>query len=202
MRSRSHTIPTTALSSTTTTAPTRCLASAASRMATGASGLTVATTAALARSTSAIRTLTALRSHRPRLTLRVPPARLACYVSRARYSAYFRPALRRPALASRTISDQAVGIIMGQNRCTADEAGEILRAASSHLNLKLRDIVGDIVTRVSATSGSLILKQHCGVLPANRPISLRARVCIEGAGRVRAEQRERVSGGEVVPEVF
>jgi GAF domain-containing protein len=36
------------------------------------------------------------------------------------------------ALASRTIIDQALGIIMGQNRCTADKAFEILRAASSH----------------------------------------------------------------------
>ncbi len=53
------------------------------------------------------------------------------------------------ALATRSIIDQALGIIMGQNRCTADEAFEILRAASSHRNLKLRDIAHDIVTRVS-----------------------------------------------------
>lgn len=55
----------------------------------------------------------------------------------------------KAALASRTIIDQALGIIMGQNRCTADEAFEILRAASSHRNIKLRDIAHDIITRVS-----------------------------------------------------
>ncbi len=53
------------------------------------------------------------------------------------------------ALVSRTIIDQALGIIMGQNRCTADEAFEVLRAASSHRNTKLRDIAQNIVTRVS-----------------------------------------------------
>jgi GAF domain-containing protein len=53
------------------------------------------------------------------------------------------------ALASRTIIDQALGIIMGQNRCTADDAFEILRAASSHRNTKLRDIAHDIITRIS-----------------------------------------------------
>lgn len=53
------------------------------------------------------------------------------------------------ALASRTIIDQALGIIMGQNRCTADDAFEILRAASSHRNIKLRDVAHDIITRVS-----------------------------------------------------
>lgn len=55
----------------------------------------------------------------------------------------------KAALASRTIIDQALGIIMGQNRCTADEAFEILRAASSHRNTKLRDVAHNIITRVS-----------------------------------------------------
>lgn len=53
------------------------------------------------------------------------------------------------ALSSRTIIDQALGIVMGQNRCTADEAFEILRAASSHRNTKLRDIAHDIIARIS-----------------------------------------------------
>jgi GAF domain-containing protein len=56
------------------------------------------------------------------------------------------------ALSSRSIIDQALGIIMGQNRCTADDAFEILRAASSHRNIKLRDVAHDIVTRVSGAS--------------------------------------------------
>jgi GAF domain-containing protein len=53
------------------------------------------------------------------------------------------------ALASRAVIDQALGIIMGQNRCTADEAFEVLRTASQNRNVKLRDIAADIVTSVS-----------------------------------------------------
>ncbi len=53
------------------------------------------------------------------------------------------------ALASRTVIDQAMGIIMGQNRCTATDAFEILRRASHHRNLKLRAVAHEIVTRVS-----------------------------------------------------
>ncbi|MGH3799727.1 MAG: GAF and ANTAR domain-containing protein [Pseudonocardiaceae bacterium] len=52
------------------------------------------------------------------------------------------------ALASRTIIDQAIGIIMGQNRCTATDAFEILRRASNHRNIKLRAVAYEIVTRV------------------------------------------------------
>ena len=53
------------------------------------------------------------------------------------------------AMASRATIDRALGIIMGQNRCPARAAFDILRAASSHLNIKLRDVAADIVTRVS-----------------------------------------------------
>ncbi|MGH3864846.1 MAG: GAF and ANTAR domain-containing protein [Pseudonocardiaceae bacterium] len=53
------------------------------------------------------------------------------------------------ALASRMIIDQAMGIIMGQNRCGASDAFEILRRASHHRNIKLRDVAYEIVTRVS-----------------------------------------------------
>jgi GAF domain-containing protein len=52
------------------------------------------------------------------------------------------------ALASRTVIDQAIGIIMGQNRCTATDAFEILRRASHHRNIKLRAVACEIVTRV------------------------------------------------------
>lgn len=53
------------------------------------------------------------------------------------------------ALASRGVIDQAMGIIMGQNRCTATDAFEILRRASQHRNIKLRAVAAEIVTRVS-----------------------------------------------------
>ncbi|MHC5560668.1 ANTAR domain-containing protein [Kocuria sp. U4B] len=52
------------------------------------------------------------------------------------------------AMASRTTIDLAVGIIMGQNRCTQQKAVEILRAASSHRNVKLRDLAAELVARV------------------------------------------------------
>ncbi|MGB6163703.1 MAG: GAF and ANTAR domain-containing protein [Pseudonocardiaceae bacterium] len=55
------------------------------------------------------------------------------------------------AMASRSIIDQAIGIIMGQNRCSATDAFEILRAASNHRNIKLRDVANEIVTRISGT---------------------------------------------------
>jgi GAF domain-containing protein len=53
------------------------------------------------------------------------------------------------ALASRAVIDQALGVVMGQNRCTADEAFEVLRTASQNRNVKLRDIAAEIVTAVS-----------------------------------------------------
>jgi GAF domain-containing protein len=53
------------------------------------------------------------------------------------------------ALASRAVIDQALGIVMGQNRCTADEAFEVLRSISQNRNVKLRDIAADMVTAVS-----------------------------------------------------
>ena len=53
------------------------------------------------------------------------------------------------ALASRAVIDQALGIVMGQNRCTADEAFEVLRSISQNRNVKLRDIAADMITAVS-----------------------------------------------------
>lgn len=53
------------------------------------------------------------------------------------------------ALASRAVIDQAMGIIMAQNRCDADEAFAILRAASQNRNLRLQAVAADIVTAVT-----------------------------------------------------
>jgi GAF domain-containing protein len=55
------------------------------------------------------------------------------------------------ALASRAVIDQALGIIMGQNRCTADEAFDVLRTTSQNRNVKLRDIAAAMVAAVSET---------------------------------------------------
>lgn len=59
------------------------------------------------------------------------------------------PVQLRSALASRAAIDQAPGIIMARERCTSEEAFGILRAASQHLNLKLRQEAADIVSAVS-----------------------------------------------------
>ena len=55
----------------------------------------------------------------------------------------------RAALASRAVIDQALGIIMAQERCTAARAFDILRAASQNRNVKLRDIAREVVTNAS-----------------------------------------------------
>ena len=52
-------------------------------------------------------------------------------------------------LASRSIIDQALGIIMAQNRCDADGAFAILRAASQNRNRKLHAVAAEIVTAVT-----------------------------------------------------
>lgn len=51
----------------------------------------------------------------------------------------------RSAMASRTTIDIACGVIMGQNRCSYDEAFDILAKASSHRNIKLRYIAESIL---------------------------------------------------------
>ncbi|QTE27801.1 GAF and ANTAR domain-containing protein [Pengzhenrongella sicca] len=60
----------------------------------------------------------------------------------------------RAALTSRTIIDQAIGIIMGQNRCSADVAFGVLRNASQNRNVKLRTVATEIVTAVGKAEAS------------------------------------------------
>jgi GAF domain-containing protein len=49
------------------------------------------------------------------------------------------------ALASREVIGQAQGILMERERITADEAFDILRRASQHLNVKLRSVAQTLV---------------------------------------------------------
>ncbi|HEX2296957.1 MAG TPA: GAF and ANTAR domain-containing protein [Pseudonocardiaceae bacterium] len=53
------------------------------------------------------------------------------------------------ALNSRTVIDQATGIFMAQQQCSAAEAFDQLRRASQHRNIKLRDLAAEIVRAVS-----------------------------------------------------
>ena len=64
------------------------------------------------------------------------------------------------ALARRSTIDQALGVLMAQNRCTRDEAFGILRRASQHRNLKLRDVASTVIERFTG---------HPPAPPAFRP---------------------------------
>jgi len=55
----------------------------------------------------------------------------------------------RSSLASRTVIDQALGIIMARERCPQSRAFAILRSASQNSNTKLRDIATAVVTSVT-----------------------------------------------------
>ncbi|MEO3874836.1 ANTAR domain-containing protein [Nonomuraea sp. B12E4] len=51
----------------------------------------------------------------------------------------------RRAITERAIIEQAMGVIMGQRRCTASEAFALLRANSQNRNRRLRDVAADII---------------------------------------------------------
>ncbi|MGN7252319.1 MULTISPECIES: GAF and ANTAR domain-containing protein [unclassified Arthrobacter] len=59
----------------------------------------------------------------------------------------------RKAMESRTMIDTAVGIIIAQNRCSQEDAINLIKSASSTRNLKLRDVAAAIVE--SAGGGPL-----------------------------------------------
>ncbi len=56
----------------------------------------------------------------------------------------------RQAVASREIIGEAKGIIMERQRCSRDEAFDILRRASQRENRKLRDLAEELVLRVES----------------------------------------------------
>ncbi|MGW6274800.1 GAF and ANTAR domain-containing protein [Streptomyces sp. NPDC055060] len=53
------------------------------------------------------------------------------------------------ALRSRAVIDQAMGLIMAQQRCSSSEAFAILRTTSQNRNIKLRDLCTDLITRLT-----------------------------------------------------
>jgi GAF domain-containing protein len=55
----------------------------------------------------------------------------------------------RAALGSRAVIDQAVGILMGQEHCSQQQAFAALRTASQNRNVKLRVLAEEIVTGVA-----------------------------------------------------
>jgi GAF domain-containing protein len=55
----------------------------------------------------------------------------------------------RKAMEHRAVIEQAKGIIMGERRCTADEAFTILTKISQDTNRKLRDVASALVAKAS-----------------------------------------------------
>jgi AmiR/NasT family two-component response regulator len=63
----------------------------------------------------------------------------------AYWTAFDLSAQLQQALDSRAVIEQAKGVLMAQRHVDADQAFEILRAASQRYNRKLRDIASGIV---------------------------------------------------------
>jgi GAF domain-containing protein len=57
----------------------------------------------------------------------------------------------RTMLESRSVIDQAVGIVMGQQHCTPDEAFAVLRQASQNRNIKIQAVAAGIIAGVTGT---------------------------------------------------
>jgi len=76
----------------------------------------------------------------------------------------------RVSLASRSVIDQALGVIMAGQRCTSDEAFAVLRTASQNRNVKLRRVAEDIVTGVTGAP-----PQPPPLRPPERPAARRWR---------------------------
>jgi len=55
-------------------------------------------------------------------------------------------------LASRTVIDQALGIVMGKQQCDAEKAFALLRMRSQSSQRKLRDVATDLIVRVTGQS--------------------------------------------------
>jgi AmiR/NasT family two-component response regulator len=52
------------------------------------------------------------------------------------------------------VIDQAIGIIMAQNRCSADDAFQILRRASMNRNVKIQQLGADMIRAMTGTDPS------------------------------------------------
>jgi GAF domain-containing protein len=77
-------------------------------------------------------------------------AGMALEVARSQAFEHARAEDLQRAMASREIIGQAQGILMERERITADQAFDLLRQASQHLNVKLRDVAQALVDTGSA----------------------------------------------------
>lgn len=80
-------------------------------------------------------------------------AGMALAVAREAASLQGRTDHLQTALISREIIGQAQGILMERERITAEQAFELLRRSSQHLNLKLRDVAQELVDTGTVPGG-------------------------------------------------
>lgn len=59
----------------------------------------------------------------------------------------------RAAISSRSVIDQAIGIVMAQRRCGPEEALSALRRMSNNRNIKLRDIAARLIASLETGGG-------------------------------------------------
>jgi len=64
------------------------------------------------------------------------------------------------ALRSRSVIDQAIGVIMVQQRCGPGRAFELLRSASQHRNVKLRELCAQLIARYGGPGDEPALRQR------------------------------------------
>ncbi|WP_433126709.1 GAF and ANTAR domain-containing protein [Micromonospora sp. CA-240977] len=69
------------------------------------------------------------------------------------------------AMQSRAVIEQAKGIIMGERRCTPDEAFAVLAKVSQDSNRKLRDVAAALVERAARPAGPKRDRGDTGSLP-------------------------------------
>jgi GAF domain-containing protein len=55
----------------------------------------------------------------------------------------------RSALSSRSVIDQAIGIVIGMQHCTPSEAFDTLRTVSQNRNIPLREVAAELVARTT-----------------------------------------------------
>ena len=58
------------------------------------------------------------------------------------------------AMGTRRVIDQAMGIVMAQNRCSADSAFQILRRASMNRNVKIQQLAVDMIRAMTGAEPS------------------------------------------------
>ena len=82
---------------------------------------------------------------RAKATILVSLASLALSVAHSHEDEEQRAVNLNAALSTRETIGEALGILMERERITADQAFDILRRASQHLNIKLRDVAQNLI---------------------------------------------------------